>query len=56
MHTPIHSYPNFWVGRCLFNSQEGWLHEATRILIGAMSGSIDKNQLQLMMRGAMGKQ
>ena len=27
---------------CPFNKPEGWLHEATRILIGAQSGSLDK--------------
>lgn len=27
---------------CPFNKPEGWLHEATRVLIGAKSGSIDK--------------
>ncbi len=30
------------LGICPFNKQEAWLHEATRILIGAKSGSLDK--------------
>ncbi|MCB2160468.1 reductive dehalogenase [bacterium] len=29
------------VAVCPFNKPEGWLHEATRILIGAKSGSVD---------------
>jgi len=29
-------------GVCPFNKPEGWLHEATRIMIGADSGSLDK--------------
>ena len=32
---------------CPFNKPEGWLHEATRILIGAKSGSLDKLLLNL---------
>ncbi len=32
---------------CPFNKPEGWLHEATRILIGAKSGSIDKILVKL---------
>lgn len=32
---------------CPFNKPEGWLHEATRILIGAQSGTIDKLLLKL---------
>jgi reductive dehalogenase len=32
---------------CPFNKPEGWVHEATRILIGARSGSIDKILLKL---------
>ena len=34
-------------GVCPFNKQEGWLHEATRILIGAEVGSLDKLLLKL---------
>lgn len=32
---------------CPFNKPEGWLHEATRILIGAKSGALDKILLKL---------
>ena len=32
---------------CPFNKPEGWLHEATRILIGAKSGSLDNLLLKL---------
>jgi reductive dehalogenase len=32
---------------CPFNKPEGWLHDATRILIGADSGSLDKLLLNL---------
>lgn len=32
---------------CPFNKVEGWLHEATRILIGAKSGPLDKLLLKL---------
>lgn len=32
---------------CPFNKSEGWLHDATRVLIGAKSGSIDKILLKL---------
>jgi reductive dehalogenase len=32
---------------CPFNKPEGWLHDATRILIGAKSGSLDKLLLKL---------
>lgn len=32
---------------CPFNKPEGWLHDATRILIGAKSGSIDKIMVKL---------
>lgn len=32
---------------CPFNKPQGWLHEATRILIGARAGSIDKILLKL---------
>lgn len=35
------------IGVCPFNKPEGWLHEATRILIGARSGSIDNILLKL---------
>jgi epoxyqueuosine reductase len=35
------------LGICPFNKQEGWLHEATRILIGAQSGSLDKLLVRL---------
>jgi len=34
-------------GVCPFNKQEGWLHEATRILIGAQAGSLDKLLVRL---------
>jgi epoxyqueuosine reductase len=34
-------------GVCPFNKQEGWLHEATRILIGAEVGSLDKLLVKL---------
>lgn len=32
---------------CPFNKAEGWLHDATRILIGAKSGALDKLLLNL---------
>ena len=32
---------------CPFNKPQGWLHEATRVLIGARSGSVDKILLKL---------
>lgn len=32
---------------CPFNKPEGWLHDATRILIGAKSGSVDRILLKL---------
>ena len=35
------------LGICPFNKQEGWLHEATRILIGAQVGSLDKLLVRL---------
>jgi reductive dehalogenase len=35
------------LGICPFNKQEGWLHEATRILIGAQIGSLDKLLVKL---------
>lgn len=35
------------LGICPFNKPEGWLHEATRILIGAKSGSINSILMKL---------
>ena len=32
---------------CPFNKPDGWLHDATRVLIGARSGSLDKIMLKL---------
>jgi epoxyqueuosine reductase len=41
---------------CPFNKPEGWLHEATRVLIGAKGGSIDKLILDLDNASAFEKQ
>ena len=40
---------------CPFNKPEGWLHEATRILIGAKSGTIDSILLKLDSASGYGK-
>lgn len=41
---------------CPFNKPEGWLHEATRILIGADTGSVDKLLLHLDSASGYGKE
>jgi len=41
---------------CPFNKPEGWLHEATRVLIGARSGSLDKILLNLDSASRFGEQ
>jgi reductive dehalogenase len=41
---------------CPFNKPEGWLHEATRILIGAKSGTVDKLLLNLDDASGFGEQ
>ena len=41
---------------CPFNKPESWLHKATRALIGAGSGTIDKALLQLDNASAYGEQ
>lgn len=41
---------------CPFNKIDGWLHEVTRVLIGAKSGSIDKLMLKLDDASGYGKQ
>jgi reductive dehalogenase len=42
-------------GVCPFNKPDGWLHDATRILIGAKSGSIDNILLKLDDASGFGK-
>lgn len=41
---------------CPFNKPEGWLHEATRVLIGAKSGSIDNLLVNLDDASGFGEQ
>jgi reductive dehalogenase len=41
---------------CPFNKPEGWLHDATRILIGAKSGSLDSIMVKLDDASGYGKQ
>ena len=40
---------------CPFNKPDGWLHDATRVLIGAKSGAIDKILLKLDDASGFGK-
>lgn len=41
---------------CPFNKPQGWLHEATRILIGARSGNLDKLLLNMDEASGFGQQ